>query len=243
MHPNRMTASRPLLKFKLGHCLGGSRQSGNKAMRYRNPFLPYRQVAAPPPESKVNTFPRPKWSSGVLQSVFAFLFGYVCGAIPFSLILTRVAGTQDLRAIGSGNIGGTNVLRTGRKDLATLTLLLDLLKGTVAVLTVARFAPGSPMLAAAAGAFRGHLFPAWLRFRGGKGVATFLGCLLAAAWQAALAVAREPFDSPVENQINWTLPRLSEEIERATLHRISHSRRSVDLRKKGALLASVPATR
>ncbi len=125
--------------------------------------------------------------SRVLQSVFAFLFGYVCGAIPFGLILTRVAGTADLRAIGSGNIGATNVLRTGRKDLAALTLLLDLLKGTVAVLIVVRFAPGTPMLLAALGAFLGHLFPVWLKFRGGKGVATFLGCLLAASWQAALA--------------------------------------------------------
>ncbi|MGC2834471.1 MAG: glycerol-3-phosphate 1-O-acyltransferase PlsY, partial [Methylocella sp.] len=110
-----------------------------------------------------------------------------CGAIPFGLVLTRVAGTADLRAIGSGNIGATNVLRTGRKDLAALTLLLDLLKGTVAVWVVAHFAPGIPMLAAASGAFLGHLFPAWLKFMGGKGVATFLGCLLGVAWQAALA--------------------------------------------------------
>jgi glycerol-3-phosphate acyltransferase PlsY len=123
----------------------------------------------------------------VLQSVFAFLFGYACGAIPFGLILTRVAGTADLRAIGSGNIGATNVLRTGRKDLAALTLLLDLLKGTAAVWIVAHFAPGYPKNLAALGAFLGHLFPVWLKFRGGKGVATFLGCLLAAAWQAALA--------------------------------------------------------
>jgi glycerol-3-phosphate acyltransferase PlsY len=123
----------------------------------------------------------------VLQSVFAFLFAYACGAIPFGLILTRLAGTQDLRAIGPGNIGATNVLRTGRKDLAALTLLLDLLKVTAAVLTVAYFAPGTPVLAAALGAFLGHLFPAWLQFRGGKGVATFLGCLLGVAWQAALA--------------------------------------------------------
>ena len=125
----------------------------------------------------------------MLQSVFAFLFGYVCGAIPFGLILTRVAGTEDLRAIGSGNIGATNVLRTGRKDLAVLTLLLDLLKGTVGVVTVAYFAPATPMLFAALGAFLGHLFPVWLKFRGGKGVATFLGCLLGIAWQAALAFA------------------------------------------------------
>jgi glycerol-3-phosphate acyltransferase PlsY len=123
----------------------------------------------------------------LLQSVFAFLFGYFCGAIPFGLILTRAAGTMDLRAIGSGSIGATNVLRTGRKDLAALTLLLDLLKGTVAVLTVVHFAPGTPMLLAAFGAFLGHLFPVWLKFRGGKGVATFLGCLLAIAWPPGLA--------------------------------------------------------
>jgi glycerol-3-phosphate acyltransferase PlsY len=131
--------------------------------------------------------PRSNWFCDVSQSVFAFLFGYACGAIPFGLILTRMAGTADLRAIGSGNIGATNVLRTGRKDLAALTLLLDLLKGTVAVWIVSHFAPGYPMLFAALGTFLGHLLPAWVKFRGGKGVATFLGCLLAAAWQAALA--------------------------------------------------------
>jgi glycerol-3-phosphate acyltransferase PlsY len=129
---------------------------------------------------KTRRFPK------VLQNVSALLFGYFCGSIPFGLILTRAAGTADLRAIGSGNIGATNVLRTGRKDLAALTLLLDLLKGTAAVLIAARFAPGNPMLPAALGAFLGHLFPVWLNFRGGKGVATFLGCLLATAWQAAL---------------------------------------------------------
>jgi len=123
----------------------------------------------------------------VLQSLLALLFGYACGSVPFGLILTRAAGTADLRAIGSGNIGATNVLRTGRKDLAALTLLLDLLKGTAAVLIAARFAPGVPMLLAALGAFLGHLFPAWLKFKGGKGVATFLGCLFAASWQAGLA--------------------------------------------------------
>jgi acyl phosphate:glycerol-3-phosphate acyltransferase len=125
--------------------------------------------------------------AGVFQSLFAFVLGYVCGAIPFGLILTRVAGTSDLRAIGSGNIGATNVLRTGRKDLAALTLLLDLLKGAIAVLAANHFAPGSPELFAAFGAFCGHLFPVWIGFKGGKGVATFLGCLLAAGWPAGLA--------------------------------------------------------
>jgi acyl phosphate:glycerol-3-phosphate acyltransferase len=127
--------------------------------------------------------------AGVFQSLFAFVLCYVCGAIPFGLVLTRIAGTSDLRAIGSGNIGATNVLRTGRKDLAALTLLLDLLKGTIAVLIVAHFVPGSPELFAALGAFLGHLFPVWIGFKGGKGVATFLGCLLAAAWPAGLAFA------------------------------------------------------
>lgn len=122
-----------------------------------------------------------------MPSIFAFLFGYVLGSIPFGLILTRLGGTADLRSIGSGNIGATNVLRTGRKDLAALTLLLDLLKGTLAVLAVAYWAPGQPALFAALGAFLGHLFPVWLKFRGGKGVATFLGCLLGLTWPAALA--------------------------------------------------------
>jgi glycerol-3-phosphate acyltransferase PlsY len=121
--------------------------------------------------------------------MIALLFGYACGAIPFGLILTRAAGTADLRAIGSGNIGATNVLRTGRKDLAALTLVLDLLKGTAAVLTVSSIAPGTPMLLAAVGAFLGHLYPVWLKFRGGKGVATYLGCLLGVAWPAGLAFA------------------------------------------------------
>ncbi len=123
----------------------------------------------------------------MLQNFLAFLFGYLCGSIPFGLILTRAAGTADLRAIGSGNIGATNVLRTGRKDLAALTLFLDLAKGVAAVWIAGSITPGPPMLAAALGAFLGHLFPVWLKFKGGKGVATFLGCLLATAWQAAIA--------------------------------------------------------
>jgi acyl phosphate:glycerol-3-phosphate acyltransferase len=122
----------------------------------------------------------------VLSSVAALIFGYFCGAIPFGLLLTRVAGTTDLRSIGSGNIGATNVLRTGRKDLAAATLLLDALKGLAAVLIVDAFAPGLPPLFAAAGAFFGHVFPVWLGFRGGKGVATFLGCLFGLDWHVAL---------------------------------------------------------
>jgi glycerol-3-phosphate acyltransferase PlsY len=129
----------------------------------------------------------------VVSFISALIFGYLCGSIPFGIVLTRLAGTQDLRAIGSGNIGATNVLRTGRKDLAALTLLLDALKGTFAVLIVARFWPEAgpfpQALFAGFGAFLGHLFPIWLRFKGGKGVATFLGCLLGLQWQAALAFA------------------------------------------------------
>jgi glycerol-3-phosphate acyltransferase PlsY len=125
--------------------------------------------------------------------VFALVFGYLCGSVPFGLLLTRAAGTADLRSIGSGNIGATNVLRTGRKDLAALTLLADALKATLAILVVAYIVPPSvsqvPMAAAAIGAFLGHTFPVWLRFHGGKGVATFLGCLLALSPWAALVFA------------------------------------------------------
>ncbi|KMO32300.1 glycerol-3-phosphate acyltransferase [Methylobacterium variabile] len=104
--------------------------------------------------------------------------GYLLGAIPFGLILTRVAGLGDVRAIGSGNIGATNVLRTGRKGLAAATLLGDALKGTAAVLIAAHFGGQEAALAAGLGAFLGHLFPVWLGFKGGKGVATFIGVLL-----------------------------------------------------------------
>ncbi|GEP08547.1 glycerol-3-phosphate 1-O-acyltransferase PlsY [Methylobacterium gnaphalii] len=115
-------------------------------------------------------------------------FGYACGSIPFGLILTKLAGLGDVRAIGSGNIGATNVLRTGRKGLAAATLLLDALKGTVPVLIAGQWGEG-PALAAGLGAFLGHLFPVWLGFRGGKGVATFLGVLLALSPLALLAFA------------------------------------------------------
>ena len=104
--------------------------------------------------------------------------GYLAGSIPFGLIVTRFAGLGDVRAIGSGNIGATNVLRTGRKGLAAATLHGDALKGTLAVLVAARFGEGAA-LAAGLGAFLGHLFPVWLGFKEGKGVATFLGVLLA----------------------------------------------------------------
>ncbi len=113
-------------------------------------------------------------------------FGYALGSIPFGLLLTKAAGLGDVRAIGSGNIGATNVLRAGRKDIAAATLLLDALKGTAAVLVMARFAPGAGAIAGFA-AFLGHIFPVWLNFKGGKGVATFLGCLFGFAWPAGLA--------------------------------------------------------
>jgi glycerol-3-phosphate acyltransferase PlsY len=117
----------------------------------------------------------------------ALLIGYLLGSIPFGLILTRCAGTPDIRAIGSGNIGATNVLRTGSKALAAATLIGDILKGTAAVLAV-RYALGpDAALVAAAGALVGHIFPVWLGFKGGKGVATYIGLLIGLAWPAALA--------------------------------------------------------
>ena len=116
----------------------------------------------------------------------ALVFGYLCGSIPFGVILTRAAGTQDLRSIGSGSIGATNVLRTGRKGLAAGTVLGDALKGTVAVIVAGTFAGPDGAMAAGLGAFLGHLFPVWLKFRGGKGVATYIGILLGLLWPAAL---------------------------------------------------------
>src|SRR5690349_4673683 len=115
----------------------------------------------------------------------AFVIGYFFGSIPFGLILTRLAGTQDLRSIGSGSIGATNVLRTGNKGLAAGTLLGDMLKGTVAVVIAGYlWGPDAAMLAGL-GAFLGHLFPLWLKFKGGKGVATYIGVLLGLFWPAA----------------------------------------------------------
>ena len=118
----------------------------------------------------------------------ALLAGYLLGSIPFGVILTRLGGAGDLRQIGSGNIGATNVLRTGRKGLAAATLLLDAAKGWAAVVLVEAWHPGLGLLAAGA-AFIGHLFPVWLRFRGGKGVATLLGIVLALHWPCALVYA------------------------------------------------------
>lgn len=125
---------------------------------------------------------------GAGGALLALAFGYLMGAIPFGLILTRLAGTADLRQIGSGNIGATNVLRTGRKDLAAATLLLDALKGSVAVWVALRWGAGAGVLAGF-GAFLGHLYPVWLKFAGGKGVATFIGVLLALWWPGLIAFA------------------------------------------------------
>ena len=118
--------------------------------------------------------------------VAAFVFGYLCGSIPFGVLLTRLAGAPDLRAVGSGNIGATNVLRTGRKGLAAATLLCDALKGTAAVLLAAHYATSDAPLVAGFGAFLGHLFPVWLKFKGGKGVAVYIGVLIGLYLPAAL---------------------------------------------------------
>jgi glycerol-3-phosphate acyltransferase PlsY len=120
-----------------------------------------------------------------MEYALAAIFGYLLGSIPFGLILTRMAGLGDVRSIGSGNIGATNVLRTGNKGLAAATLLLDGFKGTVAALIAGRWGFEFAM-AAGASAFVGHLFPVWLGFKGGKGVATYIGVLLGLAWKAAL---------------------------------------------------------
>ena len=135
-----------------------------------------------------------------LGYLYAMIGGYLLGSIPFGLVLTKLAGLGDIRDIGSGNIGATNVLRTGRKDLALATLLLDAGKAGLAVLIVLWVAPGQYPAAmwgemrylgllAGAAAFIGHCFPVWLKFKGGKGVATFIGLLLASMWQVALAFA------------------------------------------------------
>ena len=134
------------------------------------------------------------------EMLLALALGYLLGSIPFGLILTRLAGKGDVREIGSGNIGATNVLRTGSKPLAAATLVLDCLKGTAAVLLAWQLLGQSTGLAAAAGAMIGHLYPVWLRFKGGKGVATFLGVLIpllpiaaavyAAIWLALLLTVR-----------------------------------------------------
>jgi acyl phosphate:glycerol-3-phosphate acyltransferase len=118
--------------------------------------------------------------------LLAVIIGYLLGSIPFGVVLTRMAGTADLRSIGSGNIGATNVLRTGHKGLAAATLLCDMLKGTLAVITAGTFGGANAAMLAATAAFLGHLFPVWLNFKGGKGVAVYIGVLLGLFWPAAL---------------------------------------------------------
>lgn len=119
----------------------------------------------------------------------ALAVSYLFGSIPFGLLLTRFTGGPDIRSMGSGNIGATNVLRTGRKGLAAATLLFDMLKGTAAVLLMRHFLGAEAAIAAGLGAFLGHLFPVWLGFKGGKGVATFIGVLLGFSWIAVLIYA------------------------------------------------------
>ena len=121
-----------------------------------------------------------------ISFLIALLGGYLIGSVPFGLLLTKAAGLGDIRKVGSGNIGATNVLRTGRKGLAAATLILDGLKGAVAVLLARQFLGDQDVVVGTA-AVLGHLFPVWLGFRGGKGVATGLGVLLAAAWPVGLA--------------------------------------------------------
>ncbi len=133
-------------------------------------------------------------SAGWHWATVAIVIGYLCGSIPFGLLITRAAGLGDVRAIGSGNIGATNVLRTGNRLLAALTLLADALKGALPVLVMVWLAARYgwsvlPALAAGLGAFLGHLYPVWIGFKGGKGVATYLGVLIALSWQGAVAFA------------------------------------------------------
>ncbi|MCA1199394.1 glycerol-3-phosphate 1-O-acyltransferase PlsY [Sphingomonas sp. R647] len=123
-----------------------------------------------------------------IAPVLAIALGYLLGSIPFGVVLTRLAGAGDLRQIGSGNIGATNVLRTGRKGLAAATLLLDLLKGAAAVWIAQAIWPGLGVVAAA-GAFIGHCYPVWLKFNGGKGVATLMGIVLALHWPSGIIFA------------------------------------------------------
>ncbi len=120
--------------------------------------------------------------------IAGLLLGYLLGSIPFGLLLTKISGGGDIRNIGSGNIGATNVLRTGRKGLAALTLLLDLLKGFFAVYIATHYLPGGAAIAAA-GAFFGHLYPVWLGFKGGKGVATYAGIMFGLFWQGGVVYA------------------------------------------------------
>ena len=128
------------------------------------------------------------WSHALPYYLAALAFGYLLGSIPFGLIFAKLAGLGDIRKIGSGNIGATNVLRSGRKGIAALTLAADMLKGSIAVWLAGRYGP-DPAIIAGLGAFLGHCFPVWLKFKGGKGVATYVGVLAALVWKAALVFA------------------------------------------------------
>ncbi len=125
------------------------------------------------------------WSFAWPYIASAFAFGYLCGSIPFGLLIPKLAGLGDVRTIGSGNIGATNVLRTGNKAVALCTLLADVLKGAVPVLIAAQWGPDMAIVAAL-GAFLGHILPVWLKFKGGKGVATFIGVQFGLYWPVAL---------------------------------------------------------
>jgi len=129
------------------------------------------------------------WSADAPHMLLVLAAGYLLGSIPFGLVLTKLAGGPDIRTIGSGNIGATNVLRTGNRKLAAATLALDMLKGTAAALFGLWYGGSAFALIGSLGALIGHVFPVWLGFRGGKGVATFIGCLAGAAWKGALAFA------------------------------------------------------
>jgi glycerol-3-phosphate acyltransferase PlsY len=129
----------------------------------------------------------PEYTSGLAALILSGAFGYLLGSVPFGLVMARAFGLGDLRKIGSGNIGATNVLRTGNKPAAFLTLILDSGKGAIAVLLTRAIAGEDAVQVAALAAFFGHCFPVWLNFRGGKGVATFLGTILALAWPVGLA--------------------------------------------------------
>jgi glycerol-3-phosphate acyltransferase PlsY len=143
--------------------------------------------SVPEAPAKEGPIPDPiSWSHAGPYLGAALLFGYLLGAVPFGLLVTRFGGLGDVRRIGSGNIGATNVLRTGRKDLAAATLLLDAGKGALAVFVAGRYGPDMALVAAL-GAVLGHLFPVWLRFKGGKGMATAIGVLWALAWPMGLA--------------------------------------------------------
>ena len=129
------------------------------------------------------------WQSEAPRALTALAFGYLLGSIPFGLIFSWLAGAGDVRKIGSGNIGATNVLRTGKRWAAAATLVFDAAKGAAAVLLTGWYFGPMAALAGGLGAFLGHLFPVWLGFKGGKGVATFLGVVLAIAWKVGLLVA------------------------------------------------------